>query len=104
MQNLGKPEINENTQKILELKQKRTGESYISPIERSNSGSRRDNSIQNSNGLLSYRKGSAEGQTEKCPFSINDSASVATNKAKGKNGDGYNALEEILSLKEEIQQ
>eukprot|EP00347_Sterkiella_histriomuscorum_P013898 403362935 len=40
LENQGKPDINKNTYKILELKTKRTGESYITPSERQNSGSR----------------------------------------------------------------
>eukprot|EP00347_Sterkiella_histriomuscorum_P007510 403348644 len=40
LENQGKPDINKNTYKILELKTKRTGESYIAPSERQNSGSR----------------------------------------------------------------
>jgi len=34
-ENTGIPEINENTQRILEEKSKRTGESYLSPSDRS---------------------------------------------------------------------
>ena len=38
---MGKPEINPNTYKILELKTKRTGESYMSPSDRSRQGTSR---------------------------------------------------------------
>lgn len=72
---MGKPDINENTAKILTNKQKRTGESYMSPQERNlgaNSRSQMDSSSMASFNLLSYRQ-----ETDKCPFSINDNASEA---------------------------
>jgi hypothetical protein len=57
---MGKPEINDNTDKILSLKHIRTGESYVSPHARSNLGNSRldmssNNNTQSFKNLHSHR-------------------------------------------------
>ncbi|CDW86956.1 UNKNOWN [Stylonychia lemnae] len=131
---LGRPEINRNTYKILELKTRRTGESYIPPQDKNRScgsGSRinhmqTENTIddtynmqmyshrvnipspKNSNEFLQFQNLNMKDANEKCPFSINEGTSEFQSNLcdlydqkfnQGKNGDGYNALAELQSLR-----
>jgi len=52
---MGKPEINDNTQKILVKKEKRTGESYMSPHERTFGNKSNMTDTNSSINLISFK-------------------------------------------------